>query len=255
MVTGMARTLIAGNWKMNGAKDSLTEFRAMVAELEGFPNEADCLVCPPAVLLPLFKENAGARIRLGGQTCHSELNGAFTGDLSAEMLAESGASYVIVGHSERRSMHGETDEIVASQALAAARAGLVPIICVGESLPERESGRALEVVAKQLAGSIPTFEANDQAFVVAYEPIWAIGTGQVATPPQIAEVHGHMRTILVEKLGDKANNIPLLYGGSMKPSNADEILSISDVNGGLIGGASLKASDFMAIYAAALRAH
>ena len=255
MVTGMARTLIAGNWKMNGAKASVAEFEAMASKLETFPDAADCLVCPPAVLLPAFQQVAGSRLRLGGQTCHSEASGAFTGDLSAEMLAEFGASYVIVGHSERRDIHGETDSIVASQALAAARADLVPIICVGESLPEREAGRALEVVTQQLAGSIPSFEKTDQNFVVAYEPIWAIGTGQVATPPQIAEVHAHMRSHLVGRFGDSAQKIPLLYGGSMKPGNAAEILSLPDVNGGLIGGASLKASDFMAIYAAALSVH
>ena len=251
MVTGMARTLIAGNWKMNGSKDSVAEFEAMISQLEDLPEVADCLVCPPAILLPLFNEVARGRIRLGGQTCHSEMCGAFTGDLSAEVLAEFGASHVIVGHSERRSMHGETDEIVASQALAAERAGLVPIICVGESLPEREAGLALNIVARQLANSIPNFEKEDQVFVVAYEPIWAIGTGEVATPPQIAEVHGEMRRLLIERFGDRAASIPLLYGGSMKPGNAAEILSIPDVNGGLIGGASLKASDFMAIYAAA----
>ncbi|MEL6830924.1 MAG: triose-phosphate isomerase [Pseudomonadota bacterium] len=248
----MARRLIAGNWKMNGSRTSLSEFEKMVSLISTFPDHADCLVCPPATLISPFKQAAGGRISLGGQTCHCELNGAYTGDLSAEMLAEAGATYVIVGHSERRDEHGETDEIVAAQASAAVRARLIPIICVGESLAEREAGNALEVVARQLEGSIPGSFASDQSFAIAYEPIWAIGTGQVANPPQIEEIHTHMRRLLMKRFGTGSESIPLLYGGSMKPGNAVEILAVKDVDGGLIGGASLKADDFMAIYAAAV---
>jgi len=248
MVTGMARTLIAGNWKMNGTTSALPEFEQMVARLGQYPDAADCLICPPSTLLSAFARVAGPRMKLGGQTCHSAANGAFTGDVSAEMLVDAGASYVIVGHSERREYHGETDAHVAAQADSATKCGLTPIICVGETLPQRTSGEALRIVAQQLAHSIPDLKLPDQPFVIAYEPIWAIGTGEVATPAQIAEMHSEIRAQLIARFGDAAGSVPLLYGGSMKPTNATEILQITDVDGGLIGGASLKALDFMAIY-------
>ena len=248
----MARRLIAGNWKMNGTTASIAEIDAIVSRLNDFSDLADCLICPPATLISAFSQRSGSRLKLGGQSCHSEMAGAFTGDVSAAMLKDAGASYVIVGHSERREFHNETDATVAAQAAAALSAGLTPIICVGESLPQRKAGDALDVVEKQLSGSIPDFQSADHGFVVAYEPIWAIGTGEVATPPQIAEIHGHMRSLLRARFGEHGASVPLLYGGSMKPGNAADILNIPNVDGGLIGGASLKADDFMAIYAVAV---
>lgn len=248
----MARRLIAGNWKMNGTTASIAEIDAIVSRLNDFSDLADCLICPPATLISAFSQRSGSRLKLGGQSCHSEMAGAFTGDVSAAMLKDAGASYVIVGHSERRAFHNETDATVAAQAAAALSAGLTPIICVGESLPQRKAGDALVVVEKQLNGSIPDFQSADHGFVVAYEPIWAIGTGEVATPPQIAEIHGHMRSLLRARFGEQGASVPLLYGGSMKPGNAADILNIPNVDGGLIGGASLKADDFMAIYAVAV---
>ena len=248
----MARRLIAGNWKMNGTTASIAEIDAIVSRLNDFSDLADCLICPPATLISAFSQRSGSRLKLGGQSCHSEMAGAFTGDVSAAMLKDAGASYVIVGHSERREFHNETDATVAAQAAAALSAGLTPIICVGESLPQRKAGDALVVVEKQLNGSIPDCQSADHGFVVAYEPIWAIGTGEVATPPQIAEIHGHMRSLLRARFGEHGASVPLLYGGSMKPGNAADILNIPNVDGGLIGGASLKADDFMAIYAVAV---
>ncbi len=236
---------------MNGLKSSLTEIRAVAAELGSESGAVEVLLCVPATLVALAAEAAnGSPLKIGGETCHSEEKGAFTGDISAEMLADAGASHVIVGHSERRTVHGETNEQVSAQAGAALRAGLTPVICIGESLSQREAGQTLDVVASQIAGSLPDgAKAGD--LVIAYEPIWAIGTGHVASTAQIDEVHTAIRANLVARFGAEADAIPLLYGGSMKPDNAAEILAVTDVNGGLIGGASLKAADFLAIYAQA----
>ena len=247
----MARTLIAGNWKMNGLMTNLSEITAVGEGLARLHSAADCLLCVPATLLGAAANAAsGTSLKIGGETCHPEEGGAHTGDISAEMLKDAGASYVIVGHSERRADHGESDSAVAAQASAALRGGLIPIICVGETLEERKSGRASEIISAQLTGSIPEDITGD-TFVIAYEPVWAIGTGEVATPVQIGEIHGQIRAHLTAKFGDAGGRVPILYGGSMKPGNAAEILTVADVNGGLIGGASLKAEDFLAIYEAA----
>ncbi|WP_084396107.1 triose-phosphate isomerase [Henriciella aquimarina] len=246
----MVRPLIAGNWKMNGTHRSLDLVRDVVSGLASLEDKADCLVCPPATLLGQVSQIAGeSRLVTGGQDCHAEESGAHTGDIAAEMIADMGATYVIIGHSERRSDHGESDAIVAAKAEAAFRADLVPIICVGETLEEREADKTIDVISSQLKNSIPDSAAN-QTFVVAYEPVWAIGTGKVATPGQVAEVHDEIRKQLSQRFGSHGDERPLLYGGSMKPGNAAELLALENVNGGLIGGASLKAEDFLAIYAA-----
>ena len=245
------RKLIAGNWKMNGLTPALDEIGAIVEGLGGASDHADILICPPATLVAAAVVNAsGSSLSIGGQTCHSTESGAHTGDISAAMLKNAGANYVIVGHSERRADHGETDETVAAQTVAALSAGLTPIICCGESLEQREAGETSEVILSQLAVSIPDAVAG-KPFVVAYEPIWAIGTGLTANTDQIGEVHDAIREALKERFGTQADTTPILYGGSMKPGNAAEILSVANVDGGLIGGASLKAADFLAIYAAA----
>ena len=237
---------------MNGLKASLGEIRDAAAGVGQGKAGVEALLCVPATLLALAAEAVhGSALKIGGETCHPAESGAHTGDISAEMLADAGASHVIVGHSERRTDHGETNEIVAAQAEAALRAGLTPIICIGESLDQRKAGETLDFVASQIAGSIP-HGAEAGQIVLAYEPIWAIGTGEVASPAQIDEVHTAIRARLTDRFGaDAASRIPLLYGGSMKPGNAAEILDVADVNGGLIGGASLKAEDFLAIYAQA----
>jgi triosephosphate isomerase len=247
----MAQTLIAGNWKMNGLKASLSEIDAVASGLETAHKNATALLCMPATLVALAADRAGeGALKIGGETCHTAESGAHTGDVSAEMLVDAGASHIIVGHSERRADHDESDAVVASQAAAAHRAGAVPIICVGESLEQREAGQTLDVISAQLAGSIPD-TATRHPIVIAYEPIWAIGTGKVATTEQIGVVHTAIRSSLVEKFGASGQDISILYGGSMKPGNAADILAVENVNGGLIGGASLKADDFLAIYSAA----
>lgn len=251
MVTGMVRTLIAGNWKMNGLKTSLSEVDKVVDELDGFADEADCLICPPSTLIVPMHERAGARLKVGAQSCHPEAFGAFTGDLSSEQLKDAGATYVIVGHSERRSEQGERSAYVQEQAHACLRAGVVPIVCVGESFAQRQRGETKDTVMRILRKSLPTLGSSD-SLVVAYEPLWAIGTGLVPSSDEIAEVHLVIRNLLIELYQDRGADLRILYGGSMKPGNAAEILAIENVNGGLIGGASLKAEDFMAIYAAAV---
>ncbi|HEX2589972.1 MAG TPA: triose-phosphate isomerase [Rhizomicrobium sp.] len=239
------RQLIAGNWKMNG---SLAELENLRAEL-GSPN-ADVLVCPPATMITgAAAIAAGSPIAVGGQDCHAEAAGAFTGDISSEMLRDAGASYVIVGHSERRQYHGETDAIVAAKAKAAWRAGLKAIICVGESEDHRLAGQALSVCGSQVEKSVPA-EATPENTAVAYEPIWAIGTGKTATADDIAEMHSHVRSCLVKAFGAAGHGFRILYGGSVKPSNAAEILATKDVGGALVGGASLKANDFIGIICA-----
>lgn len=249
----MVQTLIAGNWKMNGLKDSLSVIKEVGQTLANGASvdHATALLCVPATLVALAADaSSGTPLSIGGEACHTAESGAHTGDISAEMLADAGATYLIVGHSERRADHCESNEVVAAQAAAAHRAGLTPIICVGESLAERESGATMTVVGDQLEHSLPD-TAGDKNIVIAYEPVWAIGTGKVADNEQIGEVHRFIRAALVKRLGESGASTPILYGGSMKPGNAAEILSVADVNGGLIGGASLKAEDFLAIYSAA----
>jgi triosephosphate isomerase len=242
----MRRKLAAGNWKMNGTAKMLGEARAMAEA--GAELRTELLVCPPATLLSRMAETfAGAPVGLGGQDCHPAASGAHTGDISADMLADAGASHVILGHSERRADHGESDALVAAKAEAAWHAGLTAVVCLGETLDEREAGRTLEVVMGQLKGSVPD-GASPARLVLAYEPVWAIGTGKVPTTEQIAEVHQALRAGLVERFGAAvAAGTRLLYGGSVKPSNAAEIFAVGDVDGALVGGASLKADDFLAI--------
>jgi triosephosphate isomerase (TIM) len=244
---GVVRPLIAGNWKMNGVADSLDEARALAASLDDTPAAADVALCPPATLIRLMAQTlAGTSVRVGGQDCRAEASGAFTGDVSAEMLAEAGAELVILGHSERRTGHGETDALIAAKVEGALRAGLTPIVCVGETLEEREAGWALGVVTGQVEDSLPDALAS-AAFAVAYEPVWAIGSGQTPTIEQIEEVHGAIRAVLVRRFGEAGRGAPILYGGSVKPGNAREILAAADVGGALVGGASLKAADFLPI--------
>lgn len=243
--------LIAGNWKMNGQTDGLAQAQTLIAEIEKSAPVCRVAVMPPATLVSRIAEAAqGLAVQVGGQDCRAEAEGAFTGDVSAELLVEAGAALVILGHSERRQGHGETDADVAAKVEAALRAGLEPVICIGETLEQREAGRAVEVVRAQIAGSLPT-SLDGRAFAVAYEPVWAIGTGLTPTLEQIAEVHAAVRAAMVEQLGEGGRAAPILYGGSVKPGNAAEILAVDEVGGALVGGASLKADDFLAIIRAA----
>lgn len=242
--------LIAGNWKMNGTSAALIEITNLGQMLTQSPPRCTVVICPPATLLERIGEIAAPiGIVTGGQDCHAASSGAYTGDVSAPMLADAGAQYVIVGHSERRAYHGETDESVRAKANAAIGAGLIPIICVGETEAERDSGDAESVVLAQLAGSVPD-QWRDAGIVIAYEPVWAIGTGRTPTSADIAQMHDTIRADLVRRFAEKGSVIRILYGGSMKPGNASEILAISNVNGGLVGGASLLANDFHAIISA-----
>ncbi|MCB8838554.1 triose-phosphate isomerase [Aurantimonas sp. VKM B-3413] len=241
------RPLIAGNWKMNGLLRQLTELQ-MIAEAAGEIGEGrDLLICPPATILSASRGILGQKVAIGGQDCHAAPSGAHTGDLSAEMLADVGARYVIVGHSERRADHDEDDAAVRAKAEAAWRAGLVAIVCIGESEAQREAGETLDVLGAQVAGSVPD-GATGANLVLAYEPVWAIGTGRTAAVEDIADAHGFLRRTLVERLGEERGAaVRILYGGSVKPGNAAELLAIDDVDGALVGGASLKADDFIAI--------
>lgn len=247
-MTRTIKPLVAGNWKMNGLKADL----AIAAEIArdndaGLRRAVDLAICPPATLLyALSASLIGARIATGGQDCSTQASGAYTGEVSAAMLADAGASYVIVGHSERRTLHGESNAAVKAKAEAALAAGLTPIVCVGETREEREAGRALAVVKKQLRGSVP--EGAAASLVVAYEPVWAIGTGLTPTAADVAEMHAAIRAELGRILGKAdAAGVRLLYGGSVKPGNAAELMNVADVDGALVGGASLKAADFLAI--------
>jgi len=243
------RMLLAGNWKMNGLKSALGEIRAATRVLADEPAPCDVLICPPATIVAeAVRAAEGGLIAIGGQDCHGDAVGAFTGDIAAEMLRDAGATFVIAGHSERRQYHGETDTQIAGKARGARRGGLIPIVCVGESEAQRDAGKASSVVESQLKGSIPD-EAGE--LVVAYEPVWAIGTGRTPTLEQIADMHGVIRNHLVGRFGDAGTKVRILYGGSVKPSNAGEILALADVDGALVGGASLKAADFIAIIRAA----
>lgn len=239
----MQSHLIAGNWKMNGLKAAGVELDSLIAAPRG---RSSLLICPPFTLVAAFAAQAhGSHIAIGAQDCHPKASGAHTGDISAEMLADAGATHVIVGHSERRADHGETDALVRAKAEAAHRAGLVAIVCVGETLAERDAGQTLDVVARQLEGSLPAGDAGN--LVVAYEPVWAIGTGRTPTVEQVAEVHAAIAARIPA-------GVRILYGGSVKPDNAAELMAVANVHGALVGGASLKAADFVAIVAGADRA-
>jgi triosephosphate isomerase len=246
----MMGKLIAGNWKMNGTAADLGEARDIADGARDVGPDVTVMLCPPATLIDRMAGMAvGTPLLIGGQDCHAGQSGAHTGDISAQMLADAGAGAVIVGHSERRADHGESDAAVRAKAEAVARAGLTAIICVGETEAERDAGEALAVVEAQLDGSVPQIDSPN--LIIAYEPVWAIGTGKTATADDIAAMHHHIRGWLTGKFSAGGSQVKILYGGSMKPGNAAEILAIADVDGGLIGGASLMAADFLAIVAAA----
>jgi triosephosphate isomerase len=244
------RPLIAGNWKMNGLLSSLAEFEAMLAGASKVTAKADLLVCPPATLIAAFAAKlAGSKgLMIGGQDCHPKPSGAHTGDISAEMLADAGARAVIVGHSERRADHGENDSLVRQKAEAAWRAGLTAIVCIGETQGHRDAGQTLDVCGGQLQGSLPEGARADN-LVVAYEPVWAIGTGLTPTVGDVEQIHQFIRQTLSARFSREGAGMRILYGGSVKPSNARELMGVANVNGALIGGASLKATDFLAIAA------
>jgi triosephosphate isomerase len=247
MAASSLRPLVAGNWKMNGLKASGAELQKIVAGVGALSGKAELMVCPPATLLSAFAQAAaGSSVLIGGQDCHAKASGAHTGDLAAEMLADAGATAVIVGHSERRTDHEETDAQVHAKALAAWRAGLTAIVCVGEQRAEREARETLAVVGQQLDGSVPD-GGTAANLVIAYEPVWAIGTGLTPTPADVAEVHAFIRRKLTERLPAEGAGIRILYGGSVKPSNARELMGVANVNGALVGGASLKADEFLGI--------
>ena len=248
-MTDAIRPLIAGNWKMNGLAAAVSEFEAMIAGASAVSAKADLLICPPATLVATFAPKAaGSAVQLGGQDCHHKASGAHTGDISAEMLADAGATHVIVGHSERRADHEESDAVVLLKAEAAWRAGLKAIVCIGETQAQRDAGQTLEICGGQLAGSLPDGCTADN-LIVAYEPVWAIGTGLTPTSADVAQVHRFIRERLVARFPEQGAKVRILYGGSVKPSNAAELMAVTDVNGALVGGASLKASDFLAIAA------
>lgn len=244
------RPLVAGNWKMNGLKAARIELDKIMSGAKASPVAADLMICPPATLLDGFATAAqGSPIAIGAQDCHAEASGAFTGDISAEMLRDAGASAVIIGHSERRTYHKESDADVKAKADAAARAGLIAILCIGETREEREAGATLARIERQLDGSLPNI-LDDRKLVIAYEPVWAIGTGLTPTTRDVAEVHGFIRKRLLKGNERTGGVVRILYGGSVKPANAKELMAVPDVNGALVGGASLKAEDFLGIAAA-----
>ena len=242
------RPLVAGNWKMNGLRDSLDQIRDIADGVSGGLSERiDTLICPPATLLYVATAIADdTALAIGAQDCHTAMSGAHTGDISAEMIADCLGTHVIVGHSERRADHGETDDIVRSKAEAAIEAGLVAIICIGETEAERRAGETLDVLARQLAGSVPN-RASGETVVIAYEPVWAIGSGLTPSIEDVGEAHAFIRDTLTQRFGETAAGIRLLYGGSVKPGNARDLLGVDHVDGALVGGASLKAEDFLAI--------
>jgi triosephosphate isomerase (TIM) len=248
---GRRNILIAGNWKMNGLKAEALSFVDALRKLEPpRPQGPGLLICPPATLIALMAEPLAALgVPIGGQDCHADKKGAYTGDVSAPMLRDLGATHVIVGHSERRTLHGETDLVVQAKAHAATEAGLTPIICVGEHWAEREVGEAERVVRAQVAGSVPDGQAGSR-LVIAYEPVWAIGSGRTPTLGDIDAMHHIIREAVAQKT-DRPEEVLVLYGGSVKPANAKEILAMSSVGGALVGGASLDAGDFIAIASAA----
>jgi triosephosphate isomerase len=247
-MTDAIRPLIAGNWKMNGLKASAGEFEAMLAGASEVAAKADLLVCPPATLIAALAERArGSKtLGVGAQDCHPKASGAHTGDLSAEMLADAGASAIIVGHSERRADHGENDVLVRQKAEAVWRAGLTAIVCIGETQHQRDAGQTLDICRGQLTLSLPD-GATSGNLVVAYEPVWAIGTGLTPTVADVEQIHKFIRELLILRFSGEGARIRILYGGSVKPSNAAELMAVANVNGALVGGASLKAADFLAI--------
>ena len=254
------RALVAGNWKMNGSKKDISELRKLVTALKPTKSKgqvkAEVMICPPATLLSRMFEVKAKGIALGGQDCHANISGAHTGDVSAEMLKEAGAKAVIIGHSERRISlqeggYGESDKTVKAKVEAAHRAGLVAIMCVGESLKQRKAGETLKVVQGQLRGSLPA-GCTAKNTVIAYEPVWAIGSGLTPTVEQVGDVHTALRKSLMRRFGDEGAKTRILYGGSVKPSNAAELMAVANVNGALVGGASLKAQDFYGILKAYL---
>jgi triosephosphate isomerase len=247
-MTDAIRPLIAGNWKMNGLKSSRGEFEAMLAGASEVAAKADLLVCAPATLIAAFAEQArGSKtLAVGAQDCHPKSSGAHTGDISAEMLADAGVTAIIVGHSERRADHGETDVLVRQKAEAVWRAGLTAIVCVGETQQQRDAGQTLDICRGQLNLSLPEGARSDN-LVVAYEPVWAIGTGLTPTVGDVEQIHRFIREFLVARFSREGARIRILYGGSVKPSNASELMAVANVNGALVGGASLKAADFLAI--------
>lgn len=246
-----SKQLIAGNWKMNGRLADGIALARTVAMSVPSVGTADVLICPPATLLgTVAAAVADSPVMVGGQDCHAEASGAHTGDVAAEMLVDLGASHVIVGHSERRADHGEGDSVVAAKATAALRAGLVPIVCIGETEAQRDDGLTLDVVVPQLQNSVPG-GARADAIVLAYEPVWAIGTGRTPTVEEVAQVHAALRRAAQDRWGEAAGDLRILYGGSVKPGNAAELLAVADVDGALVGGASLKADDFLDIVGAA----
>ncbi|MDB5582664.1 MAG: Triosephosphate isomerase [Bradyrhizobium sp.] len=247
-MTDTIRPLIAGNWKMNGLRASTAEFEAMLAGAAGVAAKADLLVCPPATLIAAFAEKArgSKNLTIGAQDCHPKASGAHTGDISAEMLADAGAGAIIVGHSERRADHGEGDALVRQKAEAAWRADLTAIVCIGETQAQRDAGQTLDICRGQLTGSLPD-TATSGNLVVAYEPVWAIGTGLTPTSGDVEQIHKFIRELLIARFNGEGAKMRILYGGSVKPSNARELMAVANVNGALIGGASLKAADFLAI--------
>lgn len=250
------KPLVAGNWKMNGLRGAKKEINALAKKLNKLNKldrlPCDVLICPPTPIIALLVETAkGSKVRIGGQDCHSQVSGAHTGDVSAEMLKDVGAKYVIVGHSERRADHEETNALVAQKAQAGHRAGLIAIVCVGETEAERDAGKTLSVITGQLKGSMgDTFDPKNT--VIAYEPVWAIGTGRTPTTAEVGQVHTHIRKRLVARFGEQGNGYRILYGGSVKPTNAEELMAAPNVNGALVGGASLTAEDFYGIISAYL---
>ena len=251
MTTPNVRPLVAGNWKMNGTRASLDQIKAMAEGVKGpLSEKVETLICPPATLLYVATALCDdSPLAIGAQDCHQNASGAHTGDISAEMIADCFGTYVIVGHSERRTDHAETDHLVRAKAEAAYASDLTAIVCIGETADERKAGQTLDILKRQLAGSLPD-AASAENTVIAYEPVWAIGTGRTPTLTEIAEVHAFLRIELRNRFGAEADGMRLLYGGSVKPSNAVEIFAVKDVDGALVGGASLKAADFGAIVAA-----
>jgi len=245
------RPLVAGNWKMNGTRASLDQIKAMAQGVKGpLAQKVESLICPPSTLLYVATALCDdSPLKIGAQDCHQNASGAHTGDISAEMIADCFGTHVIVGHSERRTDHAETDHLVRAKANAAYAADLIAIICIGETAEQRKSGQTLDVLKRQLDGSLPD-EATAANTVIAYEPVWAIGTGLTPTVEDVREAHAFMREELVKRFGGEGRGMRILYGGSVKPSNASELMAIENVDGALIGGASLKASDFLSIYAA-----
>jgi triosephosphate isomerase len=243
------KALVAGNWKMNGLKAATSEIKKLDNLIKENGAKCDVLICPPFTLISTFVDAGADNVAIGAQDCHMNISGAHTGDISAEMLKEMGCDHIIVGHSERRADHGENNGVVKAKAAAAQAEGAIAIICVGETIDEREAGKALDVVTSQVKASIPS-DATMGNTIIAYEPVWAIGTGKVPTTTDVEEVHAEVRSVLNERFGSKGDDINILYGGSVKASNANELMSVANVNGALVGGASLKADDFYGIISA-----